>query len=1166
MEALRQTIRRQTEAADPEASVWVSANAGTGKTHVLTQRVIRLLLNGTAPEKILCLTFTKAAAAEMAKRLFDTLGRWATCPDDELIEALENATGEALTRDVLSPARRLFAQALDTPGGLKIQTIHAFCERLLRRFPLEARVPPHFGVLDERTTAELLDKAAARVRDGSTDDQEDHVARALDVIVERIDETRFRDLLKEIAGKRSRLNRLLTDHGGVSGAAAFVAEQLGLMPGETEQTIAQAAVRDILTRMNELEDAAGILAGGSKTDKQRGAIIKAFFKSSDPVDVFDDYVNAFLKKDHEPQVKLLTNALRDNHPEIESLLYDEQGRIFDCYQRIKAARILAATHAVLTIAASFLDIYEQEKSLRAGLDYDDLILRTRDLITKSSSGAWVLYKLDGGIDHILVDEAQDTSPEQWEVITALAEEFFSGLGAHADRSPDVVRTMFAVGDEKQSIYSFQGADPEKFHEMREMFYQRSRAADQTWHSVDLDLSFRSTADILAVVDGIFTDMAVARSLTPSGDIIPHTPKRIGAAGLVELWPIVKPPDIPEPQPWDAPLDQQPYDSPRVVLARNITDTIAKWLDRGELLESQGRPIRPGDIMILVRRRDALMEEIIRDLKQRIIPVAGADRMILTDQIAVMDLMALGHFALMPRDDLTLAEVLKSPLIGLTDDDLFELAHDRPGHLWDALIGKGRHHSRQPFAAAHHALCRILARADVVPPYDFYQEILDQSLHDKLPGGKTGRQRLLRRLGRDAEDPINEFLNLALAYDRVSLPNLQGFLHWLAQGHTQLKREYDQDRNEVRVMTVHGAKGLQSNIVFLPDTCHMPDGHHDPMILDMPGGAVVWPGSKSNDDRKVGKQRERHAQNRLAEYHRLFYVAATRARDRLYIAGYQGQQDPKHNSWYSLAEKMICPVAQEVQLAFGETGWRLASDQTADIEKASAAQISDDGESSLPPWIFDAVSEERIRQNIMSPSSLPGPAADERLEPSILSPLAGDKGDRFIRGLIIHKLLENIPGVSKPGRQQVGRAIVRQLAPQFSASEADAVIEEVVRVIDDHAFAAVFGPGSRAEVSLAGRPTSLPNDMTIFGQVDRLVVSEDEVLVVDYKTNRPPPMEPSQVAPVYLRQMAVYRALLRDIFPNTPVRCALLWTDGPHLMALPDDLLTRALDHLALAQS
>ena len=1130
----------QRRASDPQASVWVSANAGSGKTHALTTRVARLLLAGNAPEHILCLTFTKAAAAEMSARLYKRLGDWAMMTDGALADEIEGLEGVAPDAAMLREARKLFARAIETPGGLKIQTIHAFCERLLGRFPLEAGVPPHFDILDERAAAELLEEVRDAVLRRAGAEIGTPLATALAHVVARVDEFAFGKLLKEITAQRGNFAELMEGLGGLDGIRKALRVALSV---EADETVDGLRTEIATLPETEMRAAARVLAGGTRTDIERASALSGFLEAPESrIDNLDNYLSVFLTKEGAPRARVITAKLGAANPAAEQALGDERGRIVRLTGRMRAVAVAEATEAILTLAVAILDAFRDAKRARAMLDYDDLISGTRELLTRSRMAAWVLYKLDGGIDHILVDEAQDTSPDQWDVIAALAEEFLSGHGAR-----ERLRTVFAVGDEKQSIFSFQGADPVRFDAMKRYFEKRVKAAGHKWDYVPLTRSFRSVPEVLSAVDKVFALAHARNGLTASGEFDDHIAFRSADAGLVEIWPLEEPEEGEETVVWDAPLDYMTETAPMAKLAARIARTIRGWLDKGELLTGRGRPIRPGDILILVRRRNAFVGEMVRHLKEQGVAVAGADRMVLTEQIAVMDLLALAHFVLLPEDDLTLATVLKSPLIGFDEDELFRLAYGRKGTLWRALQEKARDNIRA--AEAESLLARLLARADFEPPYEFFAHVL---------AGEKGRERLLARLGPDAADPIDEFLSLALEFERRHAPSLEAFVHWVERGAAEIKRDMDQGRDEVRVMTVHGAKGLEAEIVFMPDTCAAPGGSHDPALLELPlpndgPRLLLWPVRKKDEDEVSAIAREGHRRIQAEEYRRLLYVAMTRARDRLYVAGYRGANPPPPDCWYELVCEALLPEAEEARHADGETVWRIEGRQT---RKAATWQDSTRPHPpDLPDWARRDTSPEPRPSRPLAPSRLP---PEGLTEPAPASPRIADAPRRFQRGSLIHRLLETLPDMRPESRVTAARRYLALPAHDLDAAARAEIEESVFRILNDKAFADVFAPGSRAEAPVAGMIDFGGASFPVAGQIDRLCVTDDSVMIIDYKTNRPPPATPAEVAPAYVAQMAAYRAVLARIYPGRQIRCALLWTEGPRLMELPASQLENVL--------
>jgi len=1131
----------QRRASDPETSVWVGASAGSGKTKVLTDRVLRLLLTGTPAHRLLCLTFTKAAAAEMSNRIAKRLGEWATAEDGLLAQDLAKLLGHEAEPQTLTAARRLFAKVLDAPGGMHIETIHAFCQSLLRRFPLEASLAPHFQVMDDGQSGEILQNAREQVLSRARSGGDPALAEALALLTASVHETRFPELMAALTGERGRLVRLKERFGSLASVAESVWRTLGLEPGQSAEAILTAACAEEAFDADGCRKALRALMAGSKTDQDRAACMEAFLASPEQrVGLFEQWCRGFLTAKGDPYAKPATVGVEKAVPGVSAILTQEAERLVRLSDRLRAATTAAATQALLTLAEALLDSYQAQKDSRAMLDYDDLILRTVSLLKQEGQAAWVLFKLDGGIDHVLIDEAQDTNPDQWAVVRYLTDEFFAGRGLRDEGT----RTVFAVGDAKQSIYSFQRADPRVFEQMRGRFAQLIPAAQGRWDEVELQVSFRSSQVVLDAVDAVFNSNSGRSGVVAPGAVLAHLAFRQGAAGLVELWPAVEPKPKDEPEAWKPPVERVKGDNPCNRLAHLVALRIKAMVDGGEMLESRGRPIRPGDIMVLVRRRNAFVEELVRELKNMGVAVAGSDRMVLTEQLAVMDLMALGNALLLPEDDLTMATVLKSPLLGLDEDALFRLAWNRSGSLWEAL----RKRSAEPdFAFAHDLLAELMGLADRVPPHDLYAHLLAH-------GGKA---RLLARLGPEAEDPLDEFMNLTLSHERGHAPSLQGFLHWMEEGGVEIKRDLEGGTDAVRIMTVHGSKGLQAPIVFLPDTLQAPV--RAPALLWTEEGLPLWPPRAEDQDETCRALKDSAAEARDDEYRRLLYVAMTRAEDRLTVCGWKTRREAPEHCWYNVIQdalKARCDWATDPFLAaqgadvIGAQLMRLRLEQTAPVrppEPLSARM----GIETLPAWARTAAPDEP------SPPRPLAPSRPEDEEPPVRSPFGADDGARFKRGRLIHRLLQTLPDLPEDARPAAAARFLGRAAWGLSVKQQAEIAGEVSAVLKDTAWGVIFGPGSRAEVPVVG----MVGERVISGQVDRLLVTAGEVLIVDYKTNRPPPLEVAKVDRLYLRQMAAYRAALACIYPGRMIRCALLWTDGPRLMELDKRLLDDALSGL-----
>jgi len=1164
---LERTRHAQREAADPGASAWVSANAGTGKTHVLTLRALRLMLAGTVPERILALTYTKAAAAEMSKRVYETLAQWVTMEEGKLAAELLDLTTKKASPEEIDRARTLFTTAIETPGGLKVQTIHSFCERLLQRFPLEADVAPGFAILDEPTANALRREAIDAVLATATRNKSSPEGKALLTAIRYAADERFDELLREALRLRTRIEHVMRmgegeEDDALAALGTALRSSLKVRARVTEEELT-AELAAVLNEgdMRRLRDA---LATGGKADVGLSQSLAAAISARSPAARAAALERFFCTEKAAPRARLMSNSLKAEHPDLDSLATQVQTRAVSLVHELKGLYVVTATLALYQLAGAVLEHYTAAKARRAALDYDDLIAKTVNLLSTKDSTAWVLYKLDRGIDHILVDEAQDTSTEQWQVVEALANEFFTGLGQR-----DGVRTLFAVGDEKQSIYSFQGAAPRKFAEMGQLFAALAGNASQKWRRIPLDLSFRTVAPILSAVDAVFDDHDRTPGLTAERTEIRHAVHRTGHGGLVEIWPVMAPEGGTPADAW-SPLEEEAPRAPEVRLAERIAATIKHWLDSGERLVSEDRPIRPGDILILLRKRKPFAAPMVAALKARRIDVAGADRLCLSDQIAVEDLISLGDFLTLPEDDLALAEVLKSPLFGFDDNDLLALAANRKGTLWSSLIGHAD--SNPNYRAAADTLKRWRSRADYAPPFEFFASILDR---------EGGRAKFLARLGPEAADPLDEFLNLALAYDDRAPPSLTGFLAHLRETDAEVKRDMEHGRDEVRVMTVHGAKGLEAPIVFLPDTCSIASGTPSSLLeladVRLPEGFAapfVWRVKGTSSHGTVTGASQARTTLEAEERHRLLYVAMTRARDRLYVAGFEGKRGRPDKCWYNLVSEALKSTLTEITAHDGGKVWRRTEAQSADAKAAKVSLPDESVPALLPAWATRPAPREPTIAIPLAPSRLEAYAPDEegeplsaptypreRREPSVVSPTLGEDS-RFLRGTLTHALLQYLPGLPQKGWSQAAKSFIDRRGAALTPNARDGIVKETVAILTAPEFAPLFGPQSRAEVPVVAmlpnpKPRGAP--LRLVGQIDRLVDLGKEVLIVDYKTNRPPPKRLEAVAPAYLLQLAAYRLALAEIYPGRTVRAALLWTEGPRIMQVPGEVL----DHYSL---
>ena len=1121
----------QQRAADPRASAWVSANAGAGKTKVLTDRVLRLLLAGARPGQILCLTFTKAAAANMAIRIFERLGRWVTLDDKTLAEELLDLEGIRPGAERLRLARRLFAHAVETPGGLKIDTIHAFCERLLHLVPFEANVPARFAVLDESQADELVAQATVNVLADAASGAFPHLAAALAIV--SIDAPG--DALAATIGAAIRAK--------AEGHAKALRAALGLSDSETKTAVARAILEDGITPLRWPELAARLRTGRDNDDK-RAAAFAAASVSRDVEEQLQHYRSIFFGDDGTARAKthIVTKVV---DPRLKDELLDEQARLIGLFEKYRAAAALERTEALCTLAGEITARVERAKARLGALDFQDLIDKTLALLSRGDA-AWVLYKLDRGIDHVLIDEAQDTNPEQWEILRHITADFTSGAGTRGSG----VRTLFAVGDPKQSIYGFQGAVPQEFEIGRKRWRDQTAAAELRFEDVRLTVSFRSAKAVLSAVDATFAIPEHFKGLsfedTAVGTV--HESARPEAPGLVELWPIEEPAPEKDEEAWELPLDAAEPSSPPVVLAGRIARAVRQWITRGD---ETGRVFSPGDVLLLVRRRGPAFEAVIRALKAENVPVAGADRLDIGEHIAVLDLVSAGRSALLPEDDLTLACALKSPLVGLTDEDLLRIAAPRGAD--EPLVAALERHAAQGDAAAKRGWealqdWRKLARS--LGPFGFYATLL---------GPLRARSQLVARLGSEAGDAIDAFLCFAHNAERGETPSLTTFLNAFESASHTIKRDLDATGSEVRVMTVHGAKGLEAPVVVLIDGCEALD--RAPALIpvaDGKGGTLhVWSPAKGHDSQPIAEAREALRQKAQEEHNRLLYVAMTRAKDRLVIAPYRTSRNPSAEAWCEMVRRGLTAKVGGLEMQEAPYGtvevWRDGSVHPAARSEASPPAVA---AIEVPPWLSLPVAHEPEPAPPIRPSSALS-AADRIARPGD-GPYAPEAR---LRGTVIHALLERLPEAPAERREALARSLLAARAPRLSPAAREDLVADALRVLTLKGLKPLFSPGSRAEAAIAGEVMTAAGRVAVSGQIDRLAIADDEVLLADFKTTARPPGPDEPSPPAYVAQLALYRALLSEIYPGRAIRAFLIWTSGPLVRELRDEELSAAISSI-----
>lgn len=1068
----RPTIRRampmQFMASDPAISADVAANAGTGKTQVLTQRVLRLLLAGESPSKILCLTYTKAAAAEMSERIGRLLETWVVLPEPELLEQLRNLLDRAPTAAEKQLARQLFAGVLNSMPPPRIQTIHSFCQEILQKFSLEAGVMPYFSVAADLQADEMRKKAKGLLLADAANAQ---LNKAIEYIAENKGESFFDEIIDEILAQQNKFKARFE---------SFDAEGLVANFADVGQIFAQ--VGDVEPEF--LHNFAPVIEAFPANKAQiPPQFIQSFLRDDD----VESYAKIFIGTGNKPRKAILKKegALKFAHllPAIEA----EQQRVVQVLEQVRVALGQNIKLAVEILAFNLLKTYDALKQQKNCLDYNDLIFFTCRLLSSSEQAQWVLYKLDGGIDHVLVDEAQDASTEQWQIIRAITDDFFAG-----ETSRNLRRSLFVVGDEKQSIYGFQGADPKSFFTTTGLLRTKANAANLAWERIPLSMSFRTLPKILQFIDLLFGEQSLRVAIS-TADKIEHQSRREHKKtdGIVELWPLFVEPEYEQVSAWELPFRSFREQSAQAQLANTIADKIADWLKNGRILASEDRAVEAGDIIILLRKRGELSSLLTRKLKQRGVPVSGVDRMNLPKQLAVQDLLSLAEFCLLPQNDLALAEVLKSPLLGVSELDLFEICYGRAEKTVLQNLA-----AQPKFAEIFQKLQAFQRLAQQQSPYEFYNELLNN---------QNLRQNFVRRFGDEINDPLDVFLSAVLEFEFENGASLQKFILQFKSANFEIKRDMEAKAGQVRIMTAHAAKGLEAPIVFLVDV--------GDFKKKMGGQRIVWSDGDfainsniGDNSEEVKEQVVEQKDDEYQEYLRLLYVSLTRPRDEIYVCG-AGKK--VKGSWHELIEKKLEEVGERSFENFAEGVLRFGSLQY---------------EFAKP--VFGKAPESAVLPAFMMMQQVAKNAPQENFDKILTS-------DNFAmqRGKKLHKFFEHY--------EHSKAAIVNDLAREFLQDEQ--LISEALQVLQRPEFAEIFAENALAEASFVYRDEL---GMAQQVQIDRMIVSESAVLVVDFKTGA----KTDKYAP----QLQKYAEIVQRKWPAKKVSAKILWTE---LCQLEDVALT-----------
>ena len=1114
---LQTTINLQNSASNPINSVFVAASAGSGKTTILTNRVLRLLLSGVKPDKILCLTFTKVATTEMQKRIFAELENWVLMDDEKLKNRLFNLAQQIPDASQIKDAQKLFITLLDNNYGLQISTIHSFCQSIIKKFPIEAKTSPNFTIIDDQTVNQLLLEARKDLLEAALQNQ--YLAAKINLISAQLNENSFLEITAELINKRQNLAKLKEQFFDIEGIIAEIYRQLNVAPTEDEKTVFADFIGDKNWQKKELKT----ICQTTKI-KSKGEIEQ--FIDNPNLENLDEYLGVFLTNENEPRKKLATKEIQNQAPEADATMFVEQERIIKFLEKFNTIKIAASTSALLFVVDQIIEIYHRLKSQNGYLDYSDLIIKAGQLLENSANREWIKYKLDGVYEHILVDESQDTNHYQWNIIKAMAEEFFAGFGAS-----DMERTIFIVGDEKQSIYSFQGAEPNIFADVFYYYQEKFWQINQKFLNVELNNSFRSLPAILQVVDAVFAKEQFASAISKLAKKISHNSIKTHHIGKVELMPAVFVAKLGDKNDdnkyqWNLDFAINEEQKSQEILAQIIAKKIANFFIDKKFLAIKNRPLEYGDIMILLKEKKSNFNNLlIKYLTQEQIPVATNNRLNFDENIVIQDLLSLAKFTLLPSDDLNLACLLKSPIINISEAELLAIClekNTKKTTLFEAL-------------------------SHIIP--DKYQqllEILEQNHQQQFSVlqffsyvliKKAGKKAIIKRFGKDGEEIIDQFLKICLDYQSNNISaSLQHFVEFVSSSDLTIKIDSNhQNTNQVFITTIHSAKGLEAPIVFLADAMHTSKkqiGNDKRRIFwDKEVDLPFWSIGKNFDNKTIKKIKQQERETTQKEYWRQLYVAMTRAEEELYICGFG--EDKANECWYNAIKEAIKPIARvEKFKADGLIDLQHKDCLVGDSLIIGQDFISPNQQSQyLQTWQKEE--ESKIKADFIN--QMPAPEIDEEfLYPSQINQQNASvfSQSKANFGTIIHKILEFLPNLKITDQTQRTEFLQQYLTNNDLNSQEATIILNKINEIFAKFSDLLNNPNSKAEVPIIAKI-----DGKLFsGKIDRLIVEKDKVLIVDYKTGE----QNDNLKQQYQEQMLIYQQIIQKLYPNKEVGHKIIW--------------------------
>ena len=1100
----------------PITSSWVSANAGSGKTFNLINRVVRLLISGVAPSKILCITFTNSAAEEMKVRLLDRLAEWVTMESNELLFHIESLLETKFTdgesrKLILLKARQLFAEVLEEQSSLRISTIHSLCETILRHFSVETGIPFDFKIINEIEQRALIEEL---LQEFAVESNQAFIN--INKIIKPSSEAALTDFTLEIISDQERL--IKEDF-----FEYFPEFTEAVSEGEINNSNSQKLRSKISSKV--LKTLIEAFSTGGNESQIHGKMIEDSY-SSEQENFFEVMEKVFLTLEKKPRdhKRFPDKKVLEKYPQIISTIKKITDLILDIRRDCQTKDLYLKTKKVKDFGKEVVSKYEKKKLEKNSLDFYDLLKKVKDLLCKDGMMSWVNFKIDATLNHLLVDECQDVSPIQWEIINRIAGEFFDNWAAVQES-----KSIFIVGDEKQTIYSFQGADPLTFTKVKSFYSKKLKSVGSNLIDLDLNKSYRSSPLILNYINKVFSD---PNSLGVKV-VKPHQGTK-SLPGRVEIWPIdQKQKTIISPKVWWESVSETNSSDSKEIFAERLAKEIRVILAEKFIPDENSdcikfRKVMPNDIMILFRSRSPLYYEIIEQLNRQHLPTQGADRIILNNDISIKDIISLLKFLDNPLDDLSLAEALKSPFFNISEAKLFEFAYNREESLWLSFLNNS---SESDIITE---ISNLLSQVDTLTTYELLEMILVEN---------SGMEKLINRLGSEVYETVEAFLGYVSEFEDNNISSLASFLNWFSKNKLEIKRPPNKEGRQIKVMTIHASKGQESPIVILPDTLN----HSIKMTqskLVKSKNSIFFKQEKLERCQKISEIERANLVENEFEENRLLYVALSRTKYWLIISA---NGKTLEESWYQkclLAYEQMS--SEEFTVSNEVSGQKMVLEYNWHRESNKANHTIDPVIENINMGVkLKEIDVNKVEKEKLSPTSLkkiyPKPySRTERINESL------DKNMSLIRGNLIHSLFEKLSKVENSKRQIVAKNIAKIHFPELKENYVESAIAETLSVMRAKENKRFFSREARFEITIMG---ALEGIGKINGKIDCLLINDKEIEIVDFKTDRNPPKSVSEVSAAYIMQLGIYSSLIQRSFPDLPIFSYILWTKSNSIMPI-----------------